>query len=198
MKPFTCLIAALSLGLCACRAPSSLSGLDESFEGEFQDWNATTPEDVPLMARDGGVVEAPDSGTIVPGTPTHEMQPSGTGRMYILELYQSAIDERDALKKENLALNAAIEKLSKSADALRMKVAGFEQQALEQQQLITQHEAKNKELAARLVTAQIRRLEAEKLLYESKLEWQRASDGALPGGGGSASAGLGLKPVDAQ
>ncbi len=196
MKPFICLVAAVVLGLSGCRAPSSFSDMDQSLEGEFQDWNATTPEDVPLMARDGGVVEAPGSGTIVPGTPTHEMQPSGTGRMYILELYQSAIDERDALKKENLALNAAIEKLSKSAEALRMNITGFEQQSLEQQQLIAQHEAKNKELAARLVTAQIRRLEAEKLLYESKLEWQRAADGTQYGAAGSANTGLGLNSVD--
>ena len=46
--------------------------------------------------------------------------------------------------------------------------------------------AENQELAARLTTAQVRRLEAEKLLLQAKIEMQRAREAPAAGDAGVA------------
>jgi regulator of replication initiation timing len=94
--------------------------------------------------------------------------------MYLLDLYQKAMDEKDALALEVKGLSSALsqeqgalEALTKERDALIAKV----------QQLQGDNErvaVENADLAARLTTAQIRRLEAEKILLEAQIEWQRA------------------------
>lgn len=130
----------------------------------------------PIFNWDGGIVDSREPGEIVEAEPTHDIEPStGGGRMYILELYQAAIDERDALQLEIAALDRALERtqteLANQSRTVRERTAELEEVAAERDQL----RAENEDLTARLVTAQIRRLEAEKLLIESKLEWYRGS-----------------------
>ena len=50
-------------------------------------------EQFPLYGRDGGVVDSRTPGSVTNGAPSHDVEATGPGRMYILELYQAAIDE---------------------------------------------------------------------------------------------------------
>ena len=89
--------------------------------------------------------------------------------MYILELYQKAIDERDALELEVRSVQAELERARAAAAKAESEQSGSAGRigALEEEnrRLL----AENVELAARLATAQIRRLQAEKLLLEARI-----------------------------
>ena len=128
-----------------------------------------------LYARDGTPVSAAGSVAQEPVGPlsTRDLAGSQGGRMYILELYQNVIEERDGLALEVSALQAELEATRAAlieADGeigeLQATVASMQ---AEQQSMLEE----NLELAARLTTAQIRRLQAEKLLLEVRLEQER-------------------------
>ena len=130
-----------------------------------------------LYARDGSVVPlSPTS----PGTarsdgverthaPIHGIQPREESRMQLLDLYQKVVDEKESLAQEVRVLETLLSE-SRSAQAAaeaerdeqRVRIGGLEEQ-------LSQIEADRADLAARLTTAQIRRLEAEKLLLEFRL-----------------------------
>ncbi len=126
-------------------------------------------------SSDGSVVIGEQPGSITTtGEPTRDVATHAGSRMYLLDLYQKAMDEKDALALEVKGLGsalsqeqAALEAMTKERDALIAKLQTIQGQneALS---------AENADLAARLTTAQIRRLEAEKLLLEAQIEWQRA------------------------
>src|SRR5204863_2848671 len=130
-------------------------------------WESST-----LYARDGTALNSNASANAqTPATEpaTRELQPSETGRMYILELYQKAIDERDGLRREMTTLAADLE-------LARGQLTQGQKQQADLQARVAQLEADNKQrvdenvdLAARLVTAQIRRLQVEKILLEQRL-----------------------------
>lgn len=122
---------------------------------------------------DRGVVDAPAQGRVQ----AQEGPPRGldplSGRTHIIELYQQAVDERDALaskleelRKALLEATTTLELRSRESADLAARVAALESA---QAELAGENEA----LAARLVQAQIRRLEAEKLLLETRLEQER-------------------------
>ncbi len=69
-------------------------------------------------------------------------------------------------------LLAAGGRTGRAHEALRLRAG--EHDALEAERARLQEE--NFDLAGRLVTAQIRRLESEKILLESKIEWQRLEE----------------------
>jgi hypothetical protein len=145
------------------------------------------PEPV-LYARDGSVVPidpaAPAASSVAGrpnvanAAPIHGLQPREESRMQLLDLYQRVVGEKESLALEVRALDATLVE-SKSAqaslanerDLLRARVEALEAQ-------VAQAEDEKNDLAARLTTAQIRRLEAEKLLLESKLATARASERA--------------------
>lgn len=126
-------------------------------------------------ARDGSVVVGDTPGSITTaGEPTRDVASHAGSRMYLLDLYQKAMDEKDALSIEVKGLSsalsqeqAALESMTKERDALTATL----QQLEGENERVT---VENADLAARLTTAQIRRLEAEKLLLEAQIEWQRA------------------------
>lgn len=133
-----------------------------------------------LYARDGSIVAQDGSGPVVSpvtdAAPLHDIQRTGEGRMYILELYQNVIEERDTLTLEVSGLNAemtrtrtALVEADARITALEMNVTSL---TAEKQSL----EAENMALAGRLTTAQIRRLQAEKILLEIRLEESRELD----------------------
>lgn len=123
------------------------------------------------------------------------MEPTGEGRMYIVELYQQAIDERDALQIEVETLLATLEHVQARTDQvegdLSRSRAEVDRLEGEKRALIDE----NIDLAGRLTTAQIRRLEAEELLLEAKLLWLRADEGggatAMVDSDGSGASGRG-------
>ncbi|MEM7306778.1 MAG: hypothetical protein AAF682_08910 [Planctomycetota bacterium] len=123
---------------------------------------------------DGGVVPAEAEGATEVAASTHGVEPTESGRLYILELYQQVLDQRDSLEIEVGALQSELE-------AAKMRIAQLEGTTSTSSTAVTELEqenqllrSENRDLAARLTTAQIRRLEAEKLLLETKIEVQRA------------------------
>ena len=129
-------------------------------------WESST-----LYARDGTAVSVnADPQTPATEAAPRELRPSESGRMYILELYQKAIDERDALQRELATLGG-------DADHAKTQLEQALKQLAELQARVAQLESENQrrvdeniDLAGRLVTAQIRRLQVEKILLEQRLE----------------------------
>ena len=134
-----------------------------------------TPEaEAPLYAWDGGVVDGAPKGEVRQDTGTPRgLETPPAGRMHIIELYQQVLDERDSLSAEVTLLRKQLEETSLALEA-RTRTGG------ELEARVAALEASHKELlednhaiAARLVTAQIRRLESEKLLLETRIEMER-------------------------
>jgi hypothetical protein len=133
-----------------------------------------------LYARDGSIVQQDGSGPIVSpvsgDAPLHDIQRTGEGRMYILELYQNVIEERDNLTLEVSALNSELNRTRTALVEADARITALEANVtsltVERESL----EAENMALAGRLTTAQIRRLQAEKILLEIRLEESLALD----------------------
>lgn len=138
--------------------------------------------EAPLVGWNGDVVEAPPAGTSVGDAGGGRvLEPAPGGRTTIIELYQAAIDERDALAREAEELRRALELAQASLAASAGSATDLEQRvaALEAENARLAQE--QEELGARLATAQIRRLEAEKLLLEAQIRWHRAQPDPLSG-----------------
>lgn len=167
MKPFRLAFLAFALAACAStnRTHTDLPAGPTPDAGSAR---------AVLYARDGSVVGA--NASALQNGPAAERTPQEGTRTYMLELYQKAIDEKEglALEVKNLAAT-----LDKSRGELAASIAARDEldkkyAALEAERARLQEE--NFDLAGRLVTAQIRRLESEKLLLESKIEWQRLEE----------------------
>ena len=132
-----------------------------------------------LYARDGSVVEPSAAFSGRPeaaDAPIRGVQPRDESRMQLLDLYQRVVAEKEALALEVGALDATLAStragevaLAHERDELLARVAALEAD-------VARGESENADLAARLTTAQIRRLEAEKLLLEAKLAAARAAE----------------------
>lgn len=128
-----------------------------------------------LYARDGSVVDT--------SAPAQERASAArrdvggdSGRMYLLELYQQVIDERDELSREVYALRADLDAQSGALGQSQARVIELEGQVRELQARVEEQSQQATDLAARLTTAQIRRLQAERLLLEHKLALQKERD----------------------
>ena len=124
-----------------------------------------------------GMVSAGPEGTAVVGSARHGVEPTDSGRLYILELYQQVLDQRDALEQEVAALQADLEHKEAEIARLGGRATDGEGRVVTLEQEVAALRAENQDLAARLTTAQVRRLEAEKLLLLAKIEMQRAREG---------------------
>jgi len=134
----------------------------------------------PLPREQATVLYARDGTPVAASGPTPAQEAGGPlaarelagaqgGRMYILELYQGVIEERDRLSMEVSALTDELDRAQRALVAAdqrnaeleeRLQSAGDENQRLREE---------NVDLAGRLTTAQIRRLQAEKILLEQRL-----------------------------
>jgi len=181
-----------SLAISACALPYRGAALPVAYGGP-QDWQQngryreTPPQagswtqqaqdpDKPLYGWDGGVVDSQPQGRVVQQERTRGVEPSPSSRTHIIELYQEVLEERDELVRKVENLNAALLKAEEDIQNKCGESDGFSSQVealkLEQERLVT----RNQELAARLTTAQIRRLEAEKLLLELRIHDHRAQN----------------------
>jgi chromosome segregation ATPase len=137
-----------------------------------------------LYARDGSVVDA--SGTPVPGgtsdAPVRAVGERDGSRTYLLELYQKAMDDKDQLTVEVQALQAQLDLERKEKAALQAERDEARAAATAAQAQTNVKEAELRDLSGRLVQAQIKRLEAEKLLLEHLVATQSATP--APQGGG--------------
>lgn len=193
------LLAACALAGCGGgrRAPSilDLSPFGDAPAGEninsgASGWEAASyQDDGPLYGWDGSPVgEAGPQAAPPELTPQDRaLEKSGGSRLVLLELYNQAVEERDGYQLEVEEQNRALEEMRTRHDDLERRFeelsAAFD--ALEQSKTLLAKE--NEELAARLATAQIRRLETEKAWLESTLEWEQRleeSTGKTPEGDG--------------
>jgi hypothetical protein len=173
----------------AARPPLAEELVAGSLENPAHEPAARAPRPNPIT-WDGGVVDGLPQGRVQTqeGSPRGLEPPSGS-RTHIIELYQQVVDERDALAvrvdkltKELEKTRLALEVERHSGEELGARVTGLE---TERESLLSE----NQTLAARLVQAQIRRLEAEKLLLETRLEQERVQAAeAVKAVGGATSA----------
>ncbi|MFT4539823.1 MAG: hypothetical protein ACI841_001355 [Planctomycetota bacterium] len=147
--------------------------------GSTWDANANGSDTV-LYARDGSPVRSTSSESAITsgnGAPTPRIVSEGGGsRPYLLELYQQAVSEKDRLNLEVTSLNQDLSRQDESYRALEEELARFKLQFTQLETERDEIQKQNFELAGRLTTAQIRRLESEKMLLETIIE-QRRSDG---------------------
>ncbi len=179
-----CALAALAcVGLDASTGPPA-----ETHGSVFTAPSETEAVSPVLYARDGTVVVpaegAPLAAAAVPqehaAPARRELGSHDGGRMYLLELYQQVIDERDGLVQEVASLNADLQQARAALSESQSRAAALEQRAQELEARTQALEAESLELAGRLTTAQIRRLQAEKLLLESRIAERRAAAPSEP------------------
>jgi hypothetical protein len=143
-------------------------------------WTTTMEGEGPLYGWDGSVAQAPEEGAVAPSPSPLRRETAGAegSRMYILELYQETVDERDRLRIEIESLEESLARAQTLYDDLwtSHEYLKESQKAMEAEQMAQKTE--NFDLAARLTTAQIRRLEAEKLLLETRLRWEKTLEEA--------------------
>ena len=143
---------------------------------------APTTTEAPLYAWDGGVVQGAPQGRVTEqeGTPRGVESPPA-GRMHIIELYQQALDERDALANEVEILRKSLEETSTALEQKTKEALDLKAQVASLESVRAGLMGDNQDIAARLVQAQIRRLEAEKLLLETRIDIERtrAEEAAL-------------------
>ena len=119
-----------------------------------------------------GVIEPATPGEVTWSSwPTHESdaEPQGS-RMFLLERYQGVVDERDAMGREIMGLNAMIDAMGGQITALEADLGMANTTCADRQAEISRLMAENTTLAERLTTAQIARLEAERILLEESIQ----------------------------
>ena len=171
-----------ALGVCAVLASSACTTPGTPADPAAAHAGSSAWESSTLYARDGTPLDSKANAQApTPEPAPRELQPSETGRMYILELYQKAIDERDGLRRELTTLTADLEHA-------KSQLTQGEQQQSDLAARVARLEAENKQrieenidLAARLVTAQIRRLQVEKILLEQRLAQKHDAAPAVEG-----------------
>jgi hypothetical protein len=142
-----------------------------------------------LYGRDGTPVWNAGTGeTLTRNGPAGEAKSAEGSRVYMLELYQRVIDEKEKLQLEVQSLQASLDRSQADLHAAQNKHAEASKEVSRLQAELEQSRAESLELAGRLVTAQIRRLEAEKLLLEHRIEAARQAAQAHPEDAGKAPA----------
>lgn len=149
-------------------------------------WSASAPagDEAVLYARDGTPVRRTESTTAASTAGEGEAPPRGiqaegaASRPYMLELYQSAVQRGDDLALEVEALDRRLHEAEQREAEQRQRVRQLEEQLAALTDERDRIQAQSFELASRLTTAQVRRLEAEKLLLETMLEQTRAESRA--------------------
>ena len=137
---------------------------------EPEPWAPTTPAWEQRSFE--GVIEPENPGEVTWSSwPTHESdaEPQGS-RMFLLERYQEVVDGRDSMAREIMGLNAMIDTMSGKITALEVDLGAANTTCSMRQTEITRLKAENTGLAERLTTAQIARLEAERILLEESIE----------------------------
>ncbi len=129
-----------------------------------------------VYARDGSVVAS--DGVVVQDAPVRAVGEREGSRTYLLELYQQALDAKDALALEVQALQAQIGKDRAERDALLAERDAARGKGDELATKVQALESEVRDLSGRLVQAQIKRLEAEKLLLEHMIAARASTAGS--------------------
>ena len=182
MKPAStfpaALLAGLALSACVSAPPLDTPAERQAAEPRTSPAHASTgpgatqyAEPV-LYARDGTPVAGGGAEVAqeAPGPLAgRDLAGSQGGRMYILELYQNVIEERDRLSLEVSALNGELDNLRQALAQAGGRIDELEAAGAAAEEENRRLRAENVDLAGRLTTAQVRRLQAEKILLELRL-----------------------------
>ena len=124
---------------------------------------------------------------------------AGGSRGTMLEKYLAVVEELDLLRPQNEDLQLALEMSEMRANDMTEQLKALQVAYDELGASKQASDSQNFELAARLATAQIARLEAERALLEATLEWRKMSAAnnqpLNPGGGRQASSSGGFQPT---
>ncbi len=143
---------------------SGVTATDETLYG----WDGA-PVGSPVLSSEPGGIQVTDGGL------AHSLEGadmSGGSRMVLLELYQQSVEEREGLALQVEAQDAALEMAERRYLDMAQRLSDLE---ASYGQLFAEKTAVEQEaqaLAARLTTAQIRRLEAEKVWLQTAIEWR--------------------------
>jgi chromosome segregation ATPase len=118
-----------------------------------------------LYARDGSVVTPTTPGS-ASNLPRREVQNGEGTRTKILELYERVVEERDQLRLTLTAKESELVQLHQQLDKESALANDFEARLRTAEQARTELTNQNLDIAGRLTTAQIKRLEAEKKWLE--------------------------------
>lgn len=161
----TCALCLAALAL-ACRSADTQASANPGVPAAG--WSGL-PEPA-LYARDGSVVQGTPPAGASTSDPRHDVGVRDGSRMYLLELYQKTVEEKEALAHEVQNLQAALARAGEAQAAIEKERDDARAQNARSSKELEQARTDNTDLAARLVTAQIRRLEAEKLVLEGRIE----------------------------
>ena len=136
-----------------------------------------------LYGRDGSVVgeQVPGTTAMAPSTGQAASSEVGT-RSTLLELYQAALAEKEQLTFELQAMASALQQAEAREAQTAALVVDLEKKLTDMNARGEELAGHNVELAERLSTAQIRRLQSEKLLLVTKLDWRRVQSAMYPTG----------------
>lgn len=128
-----------------------------------------------LYARDGTPIHASGPFAVEPGEdgPAHGVQRGEQSRMYLLELYQEAVDAKEALELEVRSMTVDLQLAREEVMAAQTELEQARARIGQLEGEVGAQRNELRELAERLITAQIRRLESDKLLLEAKIDWAR-------------------------
>jgi len=140
-------------------APVELGPLNQ--ERPLLGWDGS-----PVGSKTPGIVERTDEPL------SHRLEEPAVNRLVLLDLYQQAVEERDGYLIQVQAGNSALEQAESRFRTLEQRQrdlqGAYDLLGKEKGDL----ELLNLELAGTLTTAQIRRLEAERVWLEAAIEWQ--------------------------
>ncbi|MEZ5979730.1 MAG: hypothetical protein R3F34_16140 [Planctomycetota bacterium] len=152
-----------------------------------------------------GPVVGQDLGTVSVRDAAPHAVDVATSRTQLLEQFQQLEEDRDSLRDQLGYMQKEFQRMQQQVQTYESLHDRGEQTSVAMQARIDQLEAhvrdlqaENEELAGRLLTAQIRRLEAEKALLENLISSEgarsRPSSGFPPVGSGGAGSGAGSQP----
>jgi chromosome segregation ATPase len=138
----------------------------------------SNPGEGVLYARDGSVVNAGTQPTRPDQEPRRELGAQEGSRVYLLELYQKAMDEKNALALEVESLHATLDDERKTATSTTTEEEQLKTALAQVTQERDALKAQALDLAARVTSAQIARLEAEKALLQLQIDAAQKDDSA--------------------
>jgi hypothetical protein len=177
MKRLALILFMLTASACRYSPTRSDAGVHPVATDGPGGWASETPLAGPtLYARDGSPVQGPVDGRVVASKTnlSHDVEQGGS-RLYLLELYQTAMDEKDELNVELNSLDQMLQRSDLYNQELEARILSMDSELADARLLIAELQQNSIELAGRLTTAEIRRLETKKQLLEHRLEWERAA-----------------------
>jgi len=194
--PIRIAAAAALLALSSCRTGFTLDSIrygypegtvESAVEAPSQDQvnnaqagyapNPNPKAEYDLISWDGSPV-----GPKAPGVVTETSNPinpgldagtlGGGSRSTLLDRYQEAVERAERLQKENDDLSAFLTTTEETLLVTTQELNDVKAMVDDLSTVKTQVEQQNLDLAARLATAQIARLEAERSLLEATIEWR--------------------------